>query len=265
MLNRKQLLPLAVLCLSCSPWCTAEEEKKPADPEYKGLPVLQVKVAEKAPDVDGKLDDEVWKSASKAMLKQNDGTAAKDAHATELRVLTTKDALFLAVRCKDSKMATVKGNKQDRDSDEIWQEDAIEFFFTPGNSEDAAYHQIVVNAGNSIYDGFNRETSWNGAGIKSAIGKEEAAWTLELCVPFADLKFPEKKEELLKGCRMNIYRGRPTRPEGDAAEDYGWSPTGGGSNHTPSRFGYVFLEAFGAKIPPPEAKTEAAPAEKKTQ
>jgi len=241
-----------------------EGEAKPETATHKGLPALQVKVIDKAPAVDGKLDDEAWKNAPVLLLTWSDGRGGKPLHDTEARVLTTKDALYLGVRCKETDLKSIKANQQARDADEVWQEDCVEFFLALTDSDDSTYHQIVVNAAGSMYDGYDRDTAWNAANVKAAAGKEEAAWVVELCVPFADLKLPEKKEDLAKGCRMNIYRERP-RDDG-ASNDYAWSSTGG-SNHTPNKFGWVFFEAYGAKLPPPEkpdeAKTEGAPAEKK--
>ena len=254
----------AVSLLSGAALFAAEGVKKEGPPQYKGFLATQVKQVDKAPEVDGKLDDAAWKDAPVLILACSDGSAAKANHGTEVRMFSTKEALYLGVRCRETDLASTKSGKYNRDADEVWQEDAVEFFLALTDQDDSTYHQIVVNAGGSLYDGFNRDTEWNGANIKAAVGKEEAAWTLELCVPFTDLKLPEDKASLAKGCRMNVYRGRPARGD-EAAEDYAWAPTGGGSNHQSNKFGYVFFEAFGAKLPPPEQPAEAktaAPAEK---
>ncbi|MFH1022341.1 MAG: hypothetical protein V1809_03030, partial [Planctomycetota bacterium] len=68
--------------------------------------------------------------------------------------------------------------------------------------------------------------------------------------PFADLKLPEKKEELARGWRLDIFRNRQERDNEDM-EDSAWSPTEDHSSHVPSMFGFMFLEAFGGKCPPP--------------
>lgn len=255
------------------------EAKKPAGPAYKGRPAVQIPLLADAdaPKLEGRLDDAFLKKAAHIDLGLNDGTAKAPAHKTEAWLASTKDTLYVAVRCHEKDIANLIGEKVERDG-EIWSHDEVEVFVKIGE-EPEAYHQFGVNAAGSYFDGYDQQNTWNSEGIKCAAAKEEKAWTVLIAVPFKDLRQPEKKEELASGWRLNVTRMRPAHKDEPAdengdpvVEESAWSPTMARTSHVPEMFGYAFLEAFGGKLPeakPAEAKTEtkteAAPAEAKTE
>lgn len=236
-------------------------EAAPKPNLYKERPVVLVPLVAEAPVVDGKLTDAVWAKAAVLPLSRLDGGDEKPKHATEAKVLSTKEALFVGVTCTDE-MKNLKSSERERDGD-VWQDDSVEIFLKAGESPDEPYHQIIVNVTGCLYDGYERDAAWNGKGIKTKVEKEEKAWVMEIVIPFADLKLPEKKEVLTGGWRFNIDRNRPARGE-EELEEAAWSPTRATTSHAPDMFGYAFFEAFGGKVPeavkapeapkPPETK-----------
>ncbi|MBI3830633.1 MAG: hypothetical protein HY291_14020 [Planctomycetes bacterium] len=231
-------------------------KKTPAPPAYKDRPAVLVPKISKGPMIDGKLDDSVWKKAPVLRFKYTDGRADPPKHDTEARVLASKDAFFVAFRCADSELKNLKAEKRDRDT-EIWEDDSVEIFLASSESAEEPYHQVIVNAVGSIYDGYMKGEGWECKNLKVVTGREEKAWTVEVEIPFASLNLPEHAEEMAKGWRLNLNRTRPKRDDQDG-QDTAWSPTEGTSNHVPEKFGYAFFEVFKGKLPvPPKPGAEA--------
>ncbi|MFH1024851.1 MAG: sugar-binding protein, partial [Planctomycetota bacterium] len=197
-------------------------ESKPEGLVYKGRPAVDVPLVEKAPVLDGKLDDEAWAKATVLSFRPNSGKGDL-VNKSEARVVSTKEALYIAVRCRDKDVSKVKAEKRDRDG-ETWQDDSVEIFLKSGEDFEKPYGQFTVNAKGSIHDSWDKDADWNAKGYQVAAGTEEKAWVVEAVIPFADLKLPEKKEELARGWRLDIFRNRQERDNEDM-EDSAWSPT----------------------------------------
>lgn len=224
-----------------------QAKKTPEPPKYKDHPAVLVPKISKGPVIDGTLDDSVWKKAPVLRFKFTDGRKDEPAHPTEARVLAGKDAFYVAFRCFDSDVKNVKADKRDRDT-EIWEDDCVEIFLASSESAEEPYHQVIVNAVGSIYDGYMKGEGWECKNLKVATGREEKAWTVEVEIPFASLNLPDHPENMAKGWRLNLNRTRPKRDEQDG-QDTAWSPTESNSNHEPEKFGYAFFEVFKGKLP----------------
>ena len=236
---------------------SAGEEKTPAPKPnlYKERPVVLVPLVTEAPVLDGKLTEAVWAKATPLALRRLDGGDEKPKLATEARLLSTKEILYIGIRCEEV-MKDLKSQERARDDGEIWRDDSVEVFLKAGESAEDPYHQVIINLTGALYDGYERSEAWNGKDLKVSVFKEEKAWVVELAIPFADLKLPEKdkKEVLAGGWRLNFVRNRPARGN-DELEEMAWSPTKEATSHVPGMFGYAFFETYGGKIPetPPKA------------
>jgi hypothetical protein len=240
------------------------------------LPVVQVPLVETAPTIDGRLSDDAWKGSSKAMgFRFQNGREQVPNEQTECYLLTTKDALYVGIRCheslidrglhalkKDNGKVTVKAKgvqqnsgetrtteAQPRDS-QIWEDDNVEIFLKPGEDADGPFHYFAINAFGTITDSFKGDLHWNASGYKavSVIDVPGKEWTVEMVIPFSDLGLAQEAGVLAGGWRMNALRTRPG-PSGSDSEATAWAPTYCRGSFVPEAFGYIFLEGFGGKAP----------------
>ncbi len=236
-----------------------------------GPPVMWVARPERAPVIDGKLDDACWRKARPVRL----GFLALQWHtptaATEARVLADEKAVYLAVRCTepDPQRIIAAGRKRDGN---LWDGDTVELFLDPGHkSLRLQYFHVIVNPAGLIYDGRGKSADWN-ADVRAAAGRFDGGWTVEAAVPMADLGVAGKIPRIW-GLNVNRQRpelGRPTRsypltpslvripnPEGyRLGEDTAWSPTYCESSHVAQRFGHAVLEVGTVDVAPPEKPFE---------
>jgi len=157
-------------------------------------PVARARRTEDAPRIDGRLDDEVWRSAEPigplTQVDPAEGVPASEA--TEVRILYDADHLYVGLRCFDSDPAGILRSRRARDA-VLDPDDRVELYFDtfhdrrnffffqigPGGSKGDA---LVTNNGqdfNKPWDGI-----WEG---KAAV--DELGWSAELALPFKTLSF----------------------------------------------------------------------------
>ena len=154
---------------------------------------------------------------------------------TEVRVQREPDGLRLQVRCTESAPQSIQA-KPDTREENLWKDDCVEVFLSPGRKESADYLHLVVNAAGALSTerGAKRAAM---AGIRAVASIGTNAWTVDLRVPFSSFALPAAQIPALWG--LNVTRTRPARP--DAAEQstawsrFSWSA------HDPASFGSLWL------------------------
>lgn len=145
---------------------------------------------QKAPVIDGRLDDEAWKSAKPINGFNAMGTSSLAKEKTVAKIVYTDSAIYFGIECYISNNKALKSQKRIRD-DRVWDDDCVEVMLDINNRKSNFYH-IIVNPSNSIYDsycdqgGSVSDPKWDGK-IKTAtfIGKD--FWSCEIMVPFHTL------------------------------------------------------------------------------
>ena len=151
--------------------------------------IVGIKV-QKTPVVDGRLDEEAWKSAKPISGFIAMGTNSLAKEKTVAKIVYTDSAIYFGVECYISNNKALKSQKRIRD-DRVWDDDCVEVMLDINNRKSNFYH-IIVNPSNSIYDsycdqgGSVSDPKWDGK-IKTAtfIGKD--FWSCEIMVPFHTL------------------------------------------------------------------------------
>ena len=215
-------------------------------PTHKGLPAVVVSRPAKAPKVDGKLDDACWGALRPIPFRLLSGDTTAPKYPTWGKVLATPSALFVAFRCTEPQMDNLVSQKRPRDGD-AWSDDSVEVFVKPGAEATMQYYQVTVNADGCLYDAFAQDPQWD-ADVKAAVLKGKDFWSVEIAIPFAQMKLPKDKAQLAGPWRLNLTRMRPAR-SGSFLEEGALSPTESPSSHVPAKFAYAFLAAFGGKLP----------------
>jgi hypothetical protein len=193
-------------------------------------------IVDKAPKVDGKLDDDAWKDAPVASGFLNLARATPAAVPTEVRMVTDGKRLFFAFHCVEPKYGEMRAYATERDSD-VWMDDSVEIFLDPGRSK-KNYFQVIVNWLGTIQDGENRDGLWN-ADAQVAVVKGKGFWDVEVAIALASMR-----TAAAPGAEwgLNLCRNRKPQP----SETTSWTHVGH-SFHNPEKFGTLVFRKAGGK------------------
>jgi hypothetical protein len=135
-----------------------------------------------APLIDGKLDDPCWKNAQTANGFCKFGNPEPAAPDTKVKMCYDKQNIYFAVSAEEPLTSKIRGAKGSP-----WSGDCIEFFLAPDNKK--YYWHIIVDCEGNLYTGINdgseRRTKLP---IKAKTSVGNGQWTLEMSIPFANLK-----------------------------------------------------------------------------
>ena len=217
----------------------AREEKIEA--EGKTPRELVCPLVERAPTLDGLLDDDVWEKAALADrftdLRGNEVAP----HQTRVRVLRTSERIYFAVVCDEPHIASPQfldvGFEyplaiSEEPGASLWWAESTELFLDPGRDRRHVY-QLMLNPWglkqclqfSSARYGFYGKTDQRG-GNWPVIGKAnklKAAWTLEFAIPLS--VFGEEKPVGTWG--FNVTRNR-RMTVGKGMKWSTWTPLGWG-------------------------------------
>jgi len=163
---------------------------------------------EKAPQLDGNLNDAAWEAVPESsgfLILSTDKRAV--AKASVFKAAWTRDALYIAVKCREDspgKMVALRG-----DMGELWLDDSIEMLFQRPAVRTEVYRQLVANSKGARCNLLNGTPvpNWPWE-AKAVVGKSE--WSLEVKIPFAAFGAtpPQENEYWL----VNIARDADTGP-----------------------------------------------------
>ena len=218
-------------------------------PDPKSTIVPRIEAAVK---IDGVLDEPPWQKAARLTPFVRHDTMAPARAGTEVRIWYDTAALYLGWICEDD---DIQATFTQRDS-RFWEEEVVEFFVTPAaldryfelqwNPLGGTFDAIITNQIGS--DGrsqrFEGDWSYTATNMTFAVKVEgsvqnssdrDRRWTVEVRIPFADLKVPTPG-------RGDVWRGnfyRYNRDRDAETEQLSWSPTIWPGFHQPTRFGYL--------------------------
>jgi uncharacterized protein DUF5916/cellulose/xylan binding protein with CBM9 domain len=166
-------------------------------PPEKAQPVRMPKF-EKAPTIDGKLDDEIWKSAAvlKDFYQTQPGDNTAPTKPTEVFLGYDAKFLYVAFHCYDEP-DKVRATLSKRDN--IWNDDYVGILFDTFNDGRKAYefdfNPFGIQADGIWTDGqgedFNPDIVMESKGVITNDG-----WTVEVAIPFKSLRYVAGKDKL---------------------------------------------------------------------
>ncbi len=173
--------------------------------------VRAVRAVAGAPDVDGRLDDEAWLTAPPIteFLQKNPIEGAVPSESTEVRFVYTDRALYVGFRGYDKEPDRVYGRLMRRD--QRASADGFSVIIDSYYDRRTAF-EISINPSGTrrdvfIYnDGRGQDDSWDPV-YDWATGRDSLGWTVELRIPFSQLRFPPR-DSVVFGVRLrrNINR-----------------------------------------------------------
>ena len=197
-------------------------------------PTIVARRAATAPVIDGKLDDPAWQRPADTLEFRSPGC---DPMPLKVEGWITYDdtCCYVAIRSQEPRLDLLTCKVKERDA-AVYSDDCVEFFLNV-DREKNEYYQFVVNPAGVVYDSLRRDGSVN-TSVKAAAGREAAAWTVELAIPWADVKVAPP----LKGKQLGFLfsRTRPAKAKDDAMLIFQYPPLNGW-NHRSENHGYLTL------------------------
>jgi hypothetical protein len=153
--------------------------------------------AEISPVIDGRLDDAIWKSASAITgFTQRDPEEGKPAsERTMVWVAYDDSALYIAARLHDSAPVTTRLGRRDSSLASDWfrvwldphydRQTGVSFWVNPSNVQ---IDMVLFNDG---WDDWDWDAVW-----ESATSIDEDGWTVEMRIPYSQLRFPHREEHV---------------------------------------------------------------------
>ena len=205
--------------------------------------------AEKAPVIDGKLDDDCWHTKSAATNFFVTGQKTLSGHKTVVKTCIDDKNLYISFKCyqKGKLFAAVTDNSE---NGHIWYDDSVEMFFDI-NGDGKCFYQILVNSLGKFADyrhemleaGVKKlvksDKSWNSHPIIK-VSQTKKFWVVEIAVPLTSMGI----EKIHDGCYWKVNFTRFIRGDQDShknGENTNWSGLPVGSNRSPEFFGRMIM------------------------
>ena len=202
--------------------------------------------------IDGKLDDEAWKTVPAAgdFITPRENERVPGSEQTEFRVVWDDEKLYVAVRCANANTTALK------ETDAVWGTDNFEWHLVPERAYTAHVYQTAVSAFNRVWgpkrrfnDQWHTDTEWHAEGLETAVVRGDGFWTCEMALPFKALR--EGAPKAGDCWRVNISRNRGNGVERASS----WSPLLVGAWHTYRDYNFVVFQGDPAATAPPAEKT----------
>jgi hypothetical protein len=245
----------------------------------------------KAPKLDGKLDDAVWKDAPSTGAFTNTMNGAAADQKTEAKLLWDGKFLYVAFDNQDSDIWSSLTKRDDK----LWTQEADELMIdADGNGK--TYVELQVAPNGNVFDTYlpeyrkyedsidpkKKPYSWNSklqakVSVDGTLNKREdkdKVWTVEMAIPLEDVKGLDKASAVkippAVGDKWRINMFRMDQPQGKPQQASGWSPPMVGDFHALDKFGDLVFGDEKGNVPAPapaiavgHGPAPAAPADKK--
>jgi cellulose/xylan binding protein with CBM9 domain len=201
------------------------------------LPLAAINYVSTAPVIDGKLNDNCWKQASKLapfFLPSGKKLAAKQSVAM---LCYGKKKIYIAIKCYEPRLHPALNQldliktKQTKHDSPVWTDDSVEIFIRPDMGTEK-YFQLAINSTGTIFD-----SSLPAPGVKWAskaivkTSRNSEFWSVEMAIPLKTLETDINVDNTV--WQMNFCRNRSNPGENSC-----WSPTFG-NFHNFGRFGKI--------------------------
>lgn len=227
-------------------------------------------------EVNGKLDEEAWKSAPKTRtFVQPDGKPGNAAYATYAKVVYDETNVYVGFQVQDDDIRSTFENRDEP----LWEQDVVEIYLDPDN-DGKKYVELQVSPKNVIFDAVfesHRNPPWREAAaaslpIQSAVsvdgtvnedGGDDKSWTVEIAIPFTAIPGVTAKPNTGTSWTINLYR-IDNKGARDMAHQAVWAPVGGDFHNLTNAGDLTFAAAMTRPATPPAPPAElpagAAPA-----
>ena len=198
-----------------------------------GRPVVQPPRTDRAPNIDGKLDDVIWQTAVRIneFVQQRPLDGAPATETTEVYITYDSTNIYLGFYAHYMDPSQLRANRTDRDHANS--DDNFFVYFDPFLDQQRAYvftvngygvqGDSILNArsgqgGGGRFGAPRGDSSWN-ALFDSAGQLVEDGFTAEMSIPFKSLRYPKRQDGTFHRWGFQIARNISGKDETDV-----WSP-----------------------------------------
>ncbi len=172
-------------------------------------PVLHAVHVDRAPKIDGVLDDAVWNAGTPidSFTQQEPDEGQPATERTEVRVIYDSGHVFFAVHAFDSVPGAIVATEMRRDSDQLLDEDNFQLILDTFSDERNGYMFVTTPLGAKLEQQISDDGEGGGRGSNSAINRNwdgvwdaaaritDDGWTAEIAIPTATLRFVPGAEQ----------------------------------------------------------------------
>lgn len=199
------------------------------DNSFFDVPQTQFKSFAKAPVIDGELDDQCWKDATRITSFHDNQTGADAKSQTTTLGGFDKDNLYIGFDCAEPKSAELAAGAKANATADCFATDHVEVFLKSDPASEAYYH-FAVNTSGTVYEALGENGKWQ-AKWQAAVKIKDDRWLAEIAIPLKAINAKEARFLTANFCRTRKMTLKETSC---------WSPAFG-SFHNPARFGSVTL------------------------
>ena len=169
---------------------------------------INIKRVQKAPKIDGVLDDSAWENANIAsnfvMVKPDAGKTEPNNIKTEVKVVYDDEAIYFGAYLYDDKVNEIPMEFQTRDN--FGNADFFGVVLNPANDGVNQTEFFVTSAGNQndakVTNGGREDFSWN-AVWESKVTVKNDGWVVEIKIPYSALRF---SNDNIQTWGLNLHR-----------------------------------------------------------
>lgn len=221
--------------------------------QLQAQPVYDCHRTDRAPAIDGRLNDEVWRKADVIdnLIDICGKAQPKPRQATSVRMLYDDRCLYIGAEMEED---FLRASVVQRDGI-VWHDNDFEVFLDP-YSEGVMYYELEFNVFGTLLDllmdrpycdGGTFRLAWDCKDLRYAVHHEgtvndssdrDKGWSVEMAIPFNALMKGGESPLDRKVWRMNFSRVEWPSAQG-REENWVWAPTGVVDIHRPDKWGYV--------------------------
>ncbi len=167
--------------------------------QARELPVVEARRTSVPPNIDGRLDDEVWLQAPPRadFFQREPLEGAPPTERTEVRILFDDENIYFALRCFDSQADRLVANHMRRDAD-LEENDNIQIILDPYNDHRGGFFFSTNPLGARqdlllIDEGRTRNQAWDSV-WQSRTSVDSLGWSAEVAIPFDQVRYPDSDD-----------------------------------------------------------------------
>lgn len=200
----------SLLCLIICTLCKAQDERKevvPFEDAYKRT-YNATKLTGDRPRIDGKLDEDIWQQSGEWSEKFSQVVPFERMHTaswTRMKIFFDDENIYVGVYCKDEypdEMNAFIGNRDDNSNGDL-----ISIAFDTYHDYRVAPEFNINLGGNktdlTVTDKLSVNLSWNAVWEgRTNVNLSDSSWTVELRIPFSQLRYNQKNMEGIWGLHV---------------------------------------------------------------
>tara|TARA_B100001142_G_C14346689_1_gene660265 strand:- start:662 stop:2986 length:2325 start_codon:yes stop_codon:yes gene_type:complete len=188
--------------------------------QFANKKLYNIQKTEAKVKIDGVLDDVIWSKIDAADIfhqeKPRNGLPERSSHKTEVKIFYDNQNIYFGVMMYDNNPDSILKELGKRD-DENKNNDNFSIVIDPFNNTQVEYSLAVTAAGVQIDKKISKngtDKNWN-AVWKSSVNVNENGWSLEISLPFSQIRYPDNNKSWALNMFRTIRRYRET---------YSWNP-----------------------------------------